>query len=222
MLTPEKTIRILIADNQFLITESLKYLLLQDGRFLINDVVSEAENAKKILTTEEIALLIIDPVLTGTGNAAGLNELIKGIPELKVLLLVNSITRDELNAYNRIGLKNIIYKTEGKSEITAAVNATLSAKKYYSDGLLEMLFEDGSKQSFSQETNPLTVTELEIVRLISEGMTTREIAAAKFKSHHTVITHRKNIFRKLGVTSISELIMFALRAGWINTIEYHI
>ena len=53
-------------------------------------------------------------------------------------------------------------------------------------------------------------------------MTTKEIAAQKHISFHTVMTHRKNIFRKLNVNSSSELIMFAIKAGWIDNIEYYI
>jgi DNA-binding NarL/FixJ family response regulator len=58
--------------------------------------------------------------------------------------------------------------------------------------------------------------------MIAEGMTTKQIAASKSISFHTVMTHRKNIFRKLGVNSSSELIMFAIKAGWIDNIEYYI
>jgi DNA-binding CsgD family transcriptional regulator len=88
--------------------------------------------------------------------------------------------------------------------------------------LLDILLEVDQKKNSIEETGQLTISEIEIVRLISEGLTTKEIALRKFISFHTVISHRKNIFRKLGVTSISELIMYSIKAGWINTIEYYI
>ena len=113
-------------------------------------------------------------------------------------------------------------KTAGREELFEALTATIKGKKYYSSELLEMLFELSEKKNSGEETGQLTSSELEIVRLISEGLTTKEIAARKYISFHTVITHRKNIFRKLGVSSVSELIMYALKAGWINLIEYHI
>ena len=84
------------------------------------------------------------------------------------------------------------------------------------------MFDPGEKQAHGSDNFQLTNAEIEIVRLISEGFTTKEIASRKFISFHTVISHRKNIFRKLGVTSVSELIMVAIRYGLINTIEYHI
>jgi len=60
------------------------------------------------------------------------------------------------------------------------------------------------------------------VKLIAEGLTTKEIANRKHLSFHTVNTHRKNIFRKLNVSNTSELIMFAIKSGWIENIEYYI
>jgi DNA-binding CsgD family transcriptional regulator len=78
------------------------------------------------------------------------------------------------------------------------------------------------KKFSSEETGQLTASEIEIVRLVAEGLTTKEIAIRKHISFHTVATHRKNIFRKLGVTNASELLMYAIKAGIIDTIEYHI
>jgi DNA-binding NarL/FixJ family response regulator len=73
-----------------------------------------------------------------------------------------------------------------------------------------------------EEPTHLTSSEIEIVRLISGGVTTKEIANQKNISFHTVNTHRKNIFRKMGVTNASELIIQAIKAGWIDNIEYFI
>ena len=134
----------------------------------------------------------------------------------------NSIGKTDLHELNAARIIDIILKTADKEELFEAIDATLKGRKYYSSELLDLLFEVNEKKNNSEETGHLTVSEIEIVRLISEGLTTKEIASRKFISFHTVISHRKNIFRKLSVTSISELIMYSIKAGWINTIEYHI
>jgi DNA-binding NarL/FixJ family response regulator len=123
---------------------------------------------------------------------------------------------------NSAGINDIILKTVGREELFSAIEAALKGKKYYSGELLNLLLEVDQKKNYAEENGQLTISEIEIVRLISEGLTTKEIASRKFISFHTVISHRKNIFRKLGVTSISELIMYSIKAGWINTIEYYI
>ena len=207
---------------QYLITESLKMILHNDGRFLVNKIVTEKIDLIETLKLNNTTVLIIDPSLIDIAGFSELNEIKGGFPDLKLLVITNSVTRKELHEFNTIGINNIILKTEGKEEIIEALNAAVDGKKHYSNELLDLLFESDEKKSLSEETGQLTNSELEIVRLIADGLTTKEIAARKFISFHTVISHRKNIFRKLGVTSVSELIMYSIKSGWINTIEYNI
>ena len=73
-----------------------------------------------------------------------------------------------------------------------------------------------------EEKVKLTQTETEILKDIALGMTTKEIADKRFSSFHTVNTHRKNIFRKLGVNNVHEATKYALRAGLVDSAEYYI
>jgi DNA-binding NarL/FixJ family response regulator len=215
-------VNILIADSQFLITESLKMILQNDGRFNVIRVVTEKSELINVLKLENISLLIVDHSLIDIYSISELKEIKSSFPNLKVLVISNSLSKTELIELNSAGINDIILKTAGKEELFEAIDSTLKGKKYYSGELLDLLFEVNEKKNPGEETGHLTVSEMEIVRLISEGLTTKEIASVKFISFHTVISHRKNIFRKLSVTSISELIMYSIKAGWINTIEYHI
>jgi DNA-binding NarL/FixJ family response regulator len=222
MTTPGKLMNILIADSQYLITESLKNLFQADGRFNVCMVVTEKDEIVKELDHSKIALLVLDHSLIDIGSINELKEIRSSFPGLKILVISNNVTRLELVELNAVGINDIILKTAGKEEIIEAIDAALRGKKYYSDELMDLLFEASDKKLQGDETGQLTTTEIEIVRLIADGLTTKEIASRKFISFHTVISHRKNIFRKLGVTSISELIMYSIKAGWINTIEYNI
>ena len=74
----------------------------------------------------------------------------------------------------------------------------------------------------TQKENRLTPTETEILRDIALGLTTREIAEKRYSSFHTVNTHRKNIFRKIGVNNVHEATRYALRAGLVDSAEYYI
>lgn len=222
MNTHETLVNLLIADSQFLITESLKIILSVNRRFKIIDVISEKSELIRILGLEKISLLIIDHSLTDIGNITELKEIKILFPDLKVLIISNSVSKNELLELNSAGINDIILKTVNKEELFEAIESTLKGKKYYSNELLDLLFEVSEKKYPSDEPVQLTVSEIEIVRLIADGLTTKEIAVRKFISFHTVISHRKNIFRKLGVTSISELIMYSIKAGLINTIEYNI
>ena len=218
----EKPVTILIADSQFLITESLKFILQNSRNFIVSKVVTERSELVRALEEEPVSLLIIDHSQIDISSISELKEIRSSYPDLKVLIISNSVTKAELREFNSAGITDIILKIVDKEELLEAIDASLKGKKFYSEEVLDLLFEAEEKKKYFDETVQLTNSELEIVRLISDGLTTKEIASRKYISYHTVISHRKNIFRKLGVTSVSELIMLAIRSGWINIIEYHI
>ena len=110
------------------------------------------------------------------------------------------------------------------AEIREALDFAYKGKRYICQQITELLLATPSKEENQRkETLPnLTKTELEILKDIALGMTTKEIAQKRFSSFHTVNTHRKNIFRKLAVNNVHEAIKFALRAGLVDSAEYYI
>lgn len=222
MIQSEEPLRVLIADSQFLITESLKIILNVEGSFIVDAVITGKNEVLKALNNNEISILLIDPSFIDLNSISEIKDIKERFPDLKLVVLTNNLSKTELHELNSLGIINIILKTADKEEIFEALHAAVKGKKYYSNELLDILFEENGKKYSGEETGQLTPSEMEIIRLISEGLTTKEIATRKYISFHTVISHRKNIFRKLGVSSVSELLMFAIKSGWINMIEYHI
>jgi DNA-binding NarL/FixJ family response regulator len=222
MNSSQEVYSILIADSQFLITESLKHILQNEKKYTVTKIVTDKSELIKALKEKPVSLLIIDHSQIDLSGISELKDIRSSYPEMKILIISNSISKTELFELNSAGITAIILKIVDKEELFEAIDASLKGKKYYSGVLLDLLFENEERKSPSNETVQLTGSELEIVKLISDGLTTKEIAARKFISFHTVISHRKNIFRKLGVTSVSELIMLAIKSGWINIIEYNI
>jgi len=214
--------KIIIADTQFLVIEALKSLFGNDERFSTIEIVSSYYELHKFLEKESCPLLITDFALIDCDSIDELQKIKQKYPDLAVLVLTNSINKAEFTELSKIGVKNIIYKMADREEIFAAVDATLKGKKYFAEEILDMILEQGESKPVMEESVQLTGSEIEIVRLIASGRTTKEIAQNKCISFHTVNTHRKNIFRKLGVTNASELIIHAIKSGWIDNIEYYI
>ncbi|HCY39920.1 MAG TPA: DNA-binding response regulator [Prolixibacteraceae bacterium] len=214
--------KIIIADSQYLVVEALKTLLGNDERFIISSVVNSKFELLKVLEHELCGLLITDFNLVDYESIDDLQKIKRTFPNLAILILTNSISKVEFTELSKIGIKNIIYKTADREEILAAIDATLRGKKYFAEEILDMIIEQGDNRQEPEEPTHLTSSEIEIVRLIAGGLTTKEIANQKNISFHTVNTHRKNIFRKMEVSNASELIMQAIRAGWIDNIEYFI
>ena len=214
--------KILIADSQFLVVETLKTLLENDERYCLSGIAGSQRELHKLLGESNFNLLITDISLLDYDGISDLQKIKEQFPQMSILILTNSISKPEFTELTKIGIKNIIYKTADREEVLAAVDSASKRKKYYSEEILDMLLELGETRAAPEENANLTISEIEIVRLIAGGMTTKEIAEKKCISFHTVNTHRKNIFRKLGVSNASELIMYAIRAGWIDNIEYFI
>jgi len=212
---------IIIADNQYLIVRSLSSLIHEKLQMEISQVVSTRYELEEAITSIKVTLLIVDP---GHFDFDGIPDLRKTLSlnsSIPVLILTNVLTRRELTELNMIGIKNILFKTSGEEELVTAIRLTLQGKRYHGQEVVNILMEQGQNRRTIQENTYLTGSEIEIVRLIAEGMTTKEIASRKNVSFHTIMTHRKNIFRKLKVNNASELVMYAIRSGIIDT-EYQI
>lgn len=214
--------KIIIADNQFLVIEALKSLLANDEQFAISGIVDTQSELLKVLEKEQCQMLIVETALANFDEQVDLQFVKQQYPKLYVLVLTNSISKAEFTELSKIGIKNIIYKTADREEILAAFDATIKGKKYFAEEIIDMILDQSETKSVPEEPTHLTSSEIEIVRLIAGGLTTKEIANQKNISFHTVNTHRKNIFRKMGVSNASELIMQAIKAGWIDNIEYFI
>ena len=217
-----KIYRTVIADSQFLITESLKILIQNSHQYTNVGVVDNFNDLDRLLNTNFIDILITDFELVDYDGFEKFKQIKYYYPDTRILILTNRINKIELDELTRIGIKNIIYKTSDTEDIFGAMDAAIKQKNYYSNEVLDLLMENTSNRGESHELIYLTPSEIEIVRQIAAGLTTKEIAEKKHVSFHTVMSHRKNIFRKLNINNSSELLMYAVRAGLIDNIEYYI
>jgi DNA-binding NarL/FixJ family response regulator len=116
-------------------------------------------------------------------------------------------------------LFSIIYKDSPLAEIRTALQTVSHHERFISQRALESII---ATQQEEEEPAILTHTERDIVKAIAQGKTTKEIAAERYSSIHTITTHRKNIFRKLGVNTAHEVVKYAIRAGLVDPSEFYI
>ncbi len=213
---------VIIADSQFLVSEGMKNVLDSTDRFEFAGIyVTSFELRQQMISLGE-GVVVIDIFSLDIENVWQAVSFFGTLEGFKPLLLVNSISKGDLAILGRAGYRNVLSKNAGREEILLALDLCLKGKKYYSPEILDLLLEGNDDRLLVEESKSLTISELEIVKLIAQGFTTKEIAQRKFVSFHTVNTHRKNIFRKLQVSNVSELVMVAIKSGWIDTIEYYI
>jgi DNA-binding NarL/FixJ family response regulator len=117
---------------------------------------------------------------------------------------------------------SIVLKSDSRDEIAAAIDNAKYDIPYYSETVEHIIDSESAAEDTIDNPINLTASEKVILHEIAKGKTTKEIAYDKNLSFHTVNSHRKNIFRKLGVNNLHEAIKYAIRAGIFDVAEYYI
>jgi DNA-binding NarL/FixJ family response regulator len=211
---------VIIAGSGFLVTEGLKSLFYGNDKFTVTGVAGSVIELKSFQKRSP-HIVIID-VSSDDFIPAELQDLKRVFPSSAFIVIAAAMSHNTLKTVSEAGIHNILLHRASAHEIITAAASALQGKKYYSSEILDMIIEPLESRFNRKEDVQLTASEKEIVRHIAGGLTTKEIAGRKNISIHTVSTHRKNIFRKLGISNASELIMKSIKAGWIDNIEYYI
>lgn len=147
----------------------------------------------------------------------------KASPETAILVISDVFTYTQAKDILNAGVLHFIMKSSAGEDFFNAFKSIVNKKKFISSEIYDILISKEQKPATSQAL-PLRLSpaEIEVARLIADGKTTKEIATFKHLSFHTVNTHRKNIFRKLGINTSFELVKYVMNSGLSTDIEYHI
>lgn len=119
----------------------------------------------------------------------------------------------------------VVLKDSSKEEIQTALQHALRKERFICNYVSNLLLSGGNKEvtpAAAVQDTPLTPAERQVLKEVALGKTTKEIAAERHLSFHTVNSHRKNIFRKLGVNNVHEATKYAMKAGIVDLVEYYI
>ena len=210
--------RILVADDFAIVREGLKKVL--DAKADL-EVVAEAEDGREAVEkalTQDVHLAILDvsmPRMTGIQAAA---ELQKRKPELKTLMLSMHDSEQFLFEALKAGASGYVLKSGADTDIVDAVRAAMRGDSYLYPSAVTTLVRDYVERGGrgEEQFDVLTPRELEVLKLIAEAYTNKQIADALFISIKTVERHRQNILDKLGMRDRVELTRYAIRRGLIQ------
>ena len=209
----------IIADNQELTGYALQSLLKRDEGSAIFRAVDRA-GLIELLKEHEDAVVFLDYTLFDFSDEDQLLIVAERFSLSEWILISDELTPQFIRrvVYSSHQF-SVVFKDGPMSEIREAIQAVGRHSRYLSQRALESII---IQQQEDEKPDILTATETEIVKAIAQGKTTKEIAAERFSSIHTVTTHRKNIFRKLGINTAHEAVKYALRAGLIDPSEFYI
>jgi DNA-binding NarL/FixJ family response regulator len=211
----------IIADNQELTRFALESLLQKEEENVIYRAFDKARLVE-LLKEHESAVVLLDYTLFDFTDEDQLLIIGERFSLSQWILISDELTPQFLRrvVYSSHQF-SVVFKDGPLSEVREAVNAVNRHTRYLSQRALEVIITHQQQEEDKTES-VLTETETEIVKAIAQGKTTKEIAAERFSSVHTVTTHRKNIFRKLGINTAHEAVKYALRAGLIDPSEFYI
>jgi len=210
--------RILLADDHGLVRRGLRLILDAQPDL---EVVAEASNgaqAVALALSEEIELAILDismPRMTGLQAA---RELQQRRPDVHVLILSMHESEQYLYEALRAGASGYVVKTVADRDLVEACRATMRGEPFLYPGAVTALINDHLRRAREGELplDPLTPRETEVIKLVAESYTNRQIAEALVISEKTVDRHRANILEKLGMRDRVELTRYAIRNGLVD------
>jgi len=209
----------IIADNQEITRFALESLLRQDEQNKIYRAYDKNSLVAQ-LKEHEHAVVILDYTLFDFADEDQLLIVGERFALSQWLIISDELTPQFLKrvVYSSHQF-SIVFKDGPMNDLREALSSIKRHERYISQRALETII---THQNDSEKPGILTATEVEIVKAIALGKTTKEIAEERFSSIYTITTHRKNIFRKLGVNTAHEVIKYAIRAGLVDASEFYI
>ncbi|HEY1594026.1 MAG TPA: response regulator transcription factor [Thermoleophilaceae bacterium] len=216
-MTPLKT-RILLADDHAVVRRGLRLVLESEPDLEVVAEVGDGAEALERALDEDVDLAILDVTMPRMTGLHAASELHRRRPELRVLILSMHDNEQYLFEALKAGASGYVLKSVADRDLVEACRATMRGEPFLYPGAINALIKDFLARARAGEdvSDPLSPRETEIVKLIAEGHTGREIAEALVISEKTVERHRSNILEKLGMRDRVELTRYAIRRGLIE------
>jgi DNA-binding NarL/FixJ family response regulator len=217
-MTPLKT-RIMLADDHAVVRRGLRLVLDAEPDL---EVVAEVGDGAEAVTrglAEDVDLAVVDITMPRMTGLQAARELHRRRPTLRILMLSMHMNERYLYEALRAGAAGYVLKTVADRDLVEACRAAMRGERFLYQGAMTPLIADylhRAREDQPLHEDPLTPREAEVVKLVAEGYTNKQIAQALVISEKTVERHRANILEKLGMRDRVELTRYAIRHGLIE------
>jgi DNA-binding NarL/FixJ family response regulator len=213
------TLRIMVADDHEVVRRGLCSLLAAHSGW---EICGEAIDGREAVTKAKQLrpdIVVMDIGMPSLNGLEATSKILQHEPRQRVLILTVADSEQLVREVLEVGARGYVLKSDAARDLVAAVEALQQGRTFFTPQVGDMVlsgFLDGSGAK-TVNVPRLTPREREIVQLLAEGKSTKEVAAILNLSVKTAETHRSNVMRKLGIHSISELVLYALRNNIIQT-----
>lgn len=210
----------MIADDHPLVRSGLRALLERDGEFQVVAEAADGYEAIDLAVLHKPDVILLDvgmPRLSGPDAAQSISQ---KLPSARIVML--SMHSDEAYVLRALkaGARGYLLKASPEADVIAAIRAVAAGNAYFSPSITKLLVEEyvveARRRGVEDSYDLLSTREKEILQLLASGKTNKEIAELLFISVATVETHRNNVFQKLHLHNLAELILYAVRKGLIS------
>jgi len=216
---PEKKIRVLLAEDHTLVRQGFRRILEDDPRITVAGEASTGLSAIQLSKELKPDVVVMDLSMPELGGLEASAEILKVFPETKILILSMYSNQAYVRKAFEIGAKGYILKNAIELDLTRAVIALAEGGAYMSPGISNLVIESlkaGSFEDRSQDSyERLTLREKEVLQLIAQGKSNKEIAALLNISVNTVAVHRAHVMETLGLHRTAEIVLYAVKRGLI-------
>jgi DNA-binding NarL/FixJ family response regulator len=216
-----KKIRILIADDHGIVRKGLRLQLEQNTDFEVVGEATEGREAVRMAEELQPDVVIMDIAMPNLNGIQATTQLVKKNPQVGVIIL--SMYSDETYLMRTLaaGAKGYLLKDSADVDLHRAVEVVAQGKPFFSPAIADTLLEDYMRQlqqrGLQDSYDLLTEREKEILQLLAEGKSNKDVAGILNLSTNTVETHRTRIMQKLDLHSTADIVLYAVRKGIIST-----
>lgn len=211
-----KQVKILLVDDHKWVRSGFKLALESTKNLKVIGEAADGIEAVKLSKQLKPDLILMDINMPGMNGIDAAKEIFKQDENARIIILTMLDNERFIFEALSIGINGYIYKDAEIGELKTAIEQVMDGEDYYNKEVTRKILNFHMGKSLSKfynespKTDILTKRELEIVKLVSEGLTSKVIAERLFISPFTVVKHRKNIIKKLGVKNFNEVISYAI------------
>jgi DNA-binding NarL/FixJ family response regulator len=208
-------IRILIADDHGIVRKGLRLQLEQNEQFQVVGEASDGREAVRLAEEFQPNIVIMDIAMPNLNGIEATAQITKRNPQVRVIILSMHSDESYLTRTLSAGAKGYLLKESADLDLCRAIQAVAQGKVFFSPAIANTLLEDYMRQlqqrGLQDTYDLLTDREKEVLQLLAEGKSNKEVAALLNLSTYTVETHRTHLMQKLNLHSSAEIVLYAVR-----------
>jgi two-component system response regulator NreC len=212
--------RVLLVEDHVVVRQGLKALFADEPDVEIVGEADDGRAALRYVSELQPDVVLIDISMPGMNGIEATRQIRQNYPDVKVVILSMHSNEEYVFQVLRVGASGYVLKQSDSSEVLTAIRAALAGGSFLSPPISRAVIDDYVRRAEARgqgnDLDLLTPREREVLQLLAEGLSNREIAEQLSISVKTVETHRSNMMSKLGVSSKTELVKYALRKGWAS------